>query len=297
MTIVIPTFRREAVLLRTLEQVLSLSPAEILVVDQTPDHEEETKCALAKLNDNLAIRWIRIDKPSIPRAMNIGLCEALSEIVLFLDDDIIPSCGLLDAHETAHSAHLDADAVVGQVLQPGESPSPEEAAFRFCSDSPRWISSAMAGNMSVKRSRALAAGGFDENFVGVAYQFETEFAQRLIRCGGRIYFEPRGSIRHLRAERGGTRSYGSHLRTMSPAHAVGAYYHMLVSEVPGRLLWGILQRFRASVTTRHHLLHPWWIPVTLVAEARGLVQALKLKIHGPHLLCSRIDNRPGVLTP
>ena len=296
MTIVIPTFGREAVLLQTLEHVLSLSPAEVLVVDQTPSHEEETVRALSEWDRKGALRWIRLEKPSIPHAMNIGLTEARSEIVLFLDDDIIPSPGLLTAHDEAHHARPDADAIIGQVLQPGKSPAPGEAAAIFCSDSPQWIDCAMAGNMSVKRERAVAAGGFDENFIGVAYQFETEFAQRVIRRGGRVYFEPRASIRHLRAERGGTRSYGSHLRTISPAHAVGDYYHMLISQrqdLPRR----IFRRLRSNALTRHHLLHPWWLPVTLVAELRGFAQALWLKRRGQRLLPPQAAPRPEAPVP
>ena len=293
MTIVIPTFGREEVLLETLERILALSPDEVLVVDQTPGHEEGTSRRLNEWHRCNAIRWIRFDEPSIPHAMNAGLREARNEIILFLDDDIIPCPALLAAHQEAHQAHPDADAVIGQVLQPGESPTSCDKPFRFCSDAPRWIDSAMAGNMSVKRSRAVAAGGFDENFIGVAYQFETEFAQRLIRCGGRVYFEPRASIRHLRADRGGTRAYGSHLRTISPAHAVGDYYHMLLSASPCSLSHGILRRLRSSVLTRHHLLHPWWIPVTLVAEIRGLSQAFRLKNQGPRLLCSSSSAQKG----
>ncbi len=287
MTIVIPTFRREEILIQTLDQVLDLRPDEVLVVDQTPHHEEGTDRALAEHDRNRTIRWIRLDKPSIPRAMNTGLLEARNETVLFLDDDIIPSPILLNAHEEAHRTHPDAGAVIGQVLQPGESPTQEEKDFRFSSSVPRWIDSAMAGNMSVKRGPAVAAGGFDENFIGVAYQFETEFARRLIRGGGRVFFEPRASIRHLRAERGGTRSYGTHLRTMSPAHAVGDYYHMLVSDGSKPPARAILHRLRSSVTTRHHLLHPWWIPMTLVAEIRGILQAIRLRKRGARLLGER----------
>ena len=151
--------------------------------------------------------------------------------------------------------------------------------------------------MSVKRGRAISAGGFDENFIGVAYQFESEFAQRLIRAGGRVFFEPRASIRHLRAERGGTRSYGSHLRTISPAHAVGDYYHILIAENPEPPSRRILHRLRSSVMTRHHLLHPWWIPVTFVAEIRGLAQAFRLKSRGSRLLRANGADQPETPTP
>ena len=57
--------------------------------------------------------------------------------------------------------------------------------------------------------------------IGFAYRFETEFARRLVTGGGKIRFEPDASIRHLKAERGGTRSAGGHMTSPSPLHGVG----------------------------------------------------------------------------
>jgi len=285
-SVVIPTYGREEVLLSTLERVISLGPPEILVIDQTPNHELPTELQLEEWCRAGKILLHRLPEPSIPHAMNQGLLTARSDVVLFLDDDVIPEAGLLEAHARAHRAHIEALAVVGQILQPGEDPVPlgPQEAFRFNSIQETWITKAMAGNMSVKRDRAILAGGFDENFLGAAYMFETEFAERLLRCGGRIFFEPSASIRHLRAPRGGTRSYGSHLRTLSPAHASGAYYHMFLTFGTVGATAPVLRRFFSSVATRHHLRHPWWIPATLIAELRGLLQGIFMFRKGPQLL-------------
>jgi len=35
------------------------------------------------------------------------------------------------------------------------------------------------------------------------------------------------------------------------------------------------------VATRHHLRRPWWIPLTLIAELRGMAWALALFLRGP----------------
>ena len=40
------------------------------------------------------------------------------------------------------------------------------------------------------------------------------------RAGHPIHYVPGALIHHLRAERGGTRSYGKHLTTVKPDHAV-----------------------------------------------------------------------------
>lgn len=282
-SVIIPTYRREKVLVETITHVMRLSPApgEIVVVDQTEEHDQETRGALSSWENEGRLRWIRLKNPSIPAAMNAGLLAARGEIVLFLDDDVIPCADLLDWHRRAHEQENPA-GVVGQVLQPGESPeSCGENEFKFCADRPAWIADAMAGNLSVRKTRAIEAGGFDENFRGAAYRFEKEFALRI--CGGRraIFFEPRASIRHLRSPSGGTRSGGGHLNSVRPDHSVGGYYFELVA---GDGIAGIHRRLFRSVLTRHHLRRPWWIPVTLVAELAGLAWALRLWLTGPKLL-------------
>src|SRR4029078_2122533 len=94
----------------------------------------------------------------------------------------------------------------------------------------------MGGNFSIERNRALNLGGFDENFVHVAYRFEAEFAARAIAAGEKIWFEPDASIRHIKASTGGPRSYGEHLTTIKPSHSVGEYYYLMRSKaLPGRV--------------------------------------------------------------
>src|SRR3954454_4430075 len=92
LTIAIPTYGREQVLIETIEYLLRLDPAaaEILVLDQTADHTEQTAASLTAWNDAGQIRWFHLSEPSIPGAMNQGLLEARQDIVLFLDDDIVP---------------------------------------------------------------------------------------------------------------------------------------------------------------------------------------------------------------
>lgn len=278
----IPTYRRDEVLLATIDELLGLSPqaVEILVLDQTKRHEVDTEKRLSELAESGAIRWLRLEHPSIPQAMNRGLLEASQDIVLFVDDDIRPELGLLSAHIAAHHKHPNV-LVAGRVIQPwqeGVDFSMEES-FHFATLQPAWIDEFMGGNFSVNRTKALTLGGFDENFIRVAYRFEAEFAERFRRAGGRIFFEPTACLHHLKADGGGTRTFGSHLTTLKPDHAVGAYYYLLQTNKEG--ICGIFKRLVSSVATRHHLKRPWWIPVTLIAELSGFVLAVFLKLRGP----------------
>lgn len=311
-SIVIPTYQREKVLLDTIRYLLELAepPSEILIVDQTeetsPDVLEFFQTLEKKVPDigKTAVRRIQLPEPSIPHAMNVGLQEAKEEIVLFLDDDIIPDKQLVSNHWKTHKEFPDAAAVVGQVLQPEEnfeilkaenletetsafqsSPLRCDLSFRFNSSEPAWVTNVMAGNLSVKKEAALRAGGFDENFIPpVSFRFETEFAKRLVAAGGRIRFEPGASIRHLRAGQGGVRSRGSHLTSASPVHGVGDYYYALLhGNGLSRFTYMAIRPLR-QVRTKFHLAHPWYIPVKLIGELRAIALAFRLSRKRPQLL-------------
>jgi GT2 family glycosyltransferase len=270
-TVAIPTYNRGAILAETIEHVRALQPAEILVVDQTKDAQS--------LPD---VRLIRLPEPSIPHAMNVALEQASNEIVLFLDDDVIPSADLLREHLAAHADDR-VWAVAGQVLQPGQEPTHvderprttiPDLAFPFHSDTPCTVENVMAGNLSVKRTFVLSIGGFDENFFGVAYRFETDFARRIVAAGGTIRFAPKASIRHLQIPTGGVRAYGDHRRSASPAHSIGDYYFGRL-HAPSFARYAA-SRLRSNVLTRYHLTHPWFIPAKLVGELRGLLGSVRL---------------------
>ncbi len=290
LSIVIPTYRRERVLVESLDYLLDLPrPAdEIVVVDQTEQHEPDTEARLEALHAQQKIRWIRQQPPSITAAMNRGLREATGDIVLFLDDDIAPERDLVAAHRHAHGEHTDV-VIAGRVIQPWEEgvDFSRHTEFCFAGLRPAWIPDFMGGNFSVRRHEALRLGGFDENFVRVAYRFEAEFAHRLRANGGRIRFEPGACLHHLRVTAGGTRSYGEHLTTIKPDHAVGAYYFALRTKSGWSRLRDFVQRPLRAIATRHHLRRPWWIPVTLIAEVRGMRWALRLHRNGPRLMESQ----------
>lgn len=286
LTIAIPTYERGAVLCDTIELLLALEPpaSEIVIVDQTPVHPPEVAARLAAWDRAHAIQIVRLEAPSIPHAMNVALRTAMHAHVLFLDDDIIPAPNLVAAHAAA-LAEQGVWAVVGQVLQPGESPAHFDDAelrrgpvrdleFRFRHDAPCDVQNVMAGNLAVDRERALSIGGFDERYTAVAYRFETDFALRLTAAGGRIRYEPTASIRHLKAPGGGVRMWGDHRTSTSPAHSLGDYYFAR-RHVPD--FWRyVARRLKNNVATRFHLRHPWTIPGKLIGEFRGLVGALRL---------------------
>jgi GT2 family glycosyltransferase len=284
-TIAIPTYNRGPILVETIGKLLALEPraAEILVVDQTKEHAPEIAAQLERWSQAGDIRWIRLTQPSVPGAMNEALRAARTPIVLFVDDDIVPSANLAIEHERAYAGG--AWAVVGQVLQPGERVQHVDDArlhagvlrdldFRFNHDEPAEIENAIGCNLSVDRQRALSVGGFDENFLAAAYRFETDFARRVVAAGGRVRFEPRASIHHLHVPTGGIRAHGDHRTTANPSHSAGDYYFAM-RHVPAFRRY-VLRRIRQNVFTRFTLTRPWLIPLKVFAEVRGYLLARRL---------------------
>lgn len=311
LSLVIVTYNRDVVLVETIKALQPLRaqldvPSELLIIDQTALHETATEVALQTWQRDQQIRWIRLPVAHLTKAMNIGLLEARGDVVLFVDDDIIPLPELLGEHLGAHQAYAEAWAVVGQVLQPGQKPLAllgrplstflwRDLDFPFNSTLPAWIENAIACNLSVKRRKALAIGGFDEAFPPpVAARFESEFAKRLVKAGGRIRFAPAASLHHLAVGSGGTRSKGSHLTSGSPRYGVGDVYFALRCGRGWERIWYVLRKPFREVRTRFHLRHPWWIPVKFFGELRAILLACRLASAPPLLLDPVCSDRPSV---
>jgi glycosyltransferase involved in cell wall biosynthesis len=281
-TIAIPTYCREHVLLETIHHIMSLNvpSSEILVLDQSASHLPQVQSELSRLHVAGQIRLIKLNQPSIPRAMNCGLVEARHDLVLFVDDDIIPEATLIRAHLGAH-ARRKGQIVAGRVIQPWQEgiDLSRDRSFHFAS--PREIDDFIGANFSLDRHEAIALGGFDENFVKVAYRFEAEFLYRWRAAGYHIIFEPEACLHHLKASRGGTRAFGNHLTTIRPDHSVGAYYFFLRTCCGSLTLKSIVKRLFGAIATKYHLKRPWRMPPTLISEIRGLIWACCLAWTGP----------------
>jgi glycosyltransferase involved in cell wall biosynthesis len=91
-SIVIPTKDREKDLNECVDSVLiqTLNPDEVLVIDDG-NLSERFKTALQnKLTQkNIGFRYFKKQKPGLSESKNWGAKEAKSEIVLFLDDDVV----------------------------------------------------------------------------------------------------------------------------------------------------------------------------------------------------------------
>lgn len=219
LSVIIPTLGREQVVIDTIQGLLSQSrpPDEILIVDQNDPAMPELERFLPTVP---IVRHIRSEVKGVVFNMNIGLAQARGDVVLFVDDDIVPDSRLVEAHLEVYAddPNREIAGVAGRVEQPAGDLLPEEipetgqyhrwsgaVVAHFNSRRREDVMIAPGGNMSFRRDRLIAAGGFDLGFDGNSYFFEPDVCLRVIAPGHRLVFEPKADVKHLAAPSGGAR--------------------------------------------------------------------------------------------
>jgi glycosyltransferase involved in cell wall biosynthesis len=209
LTVVIPTYNRVDRLDRVLSalavQTIS-APFEVVVVsDGSTDGTDEYLASDTPPIDVVVVSQTNAG-PAVAR--NRGIEMANGELIVFIDDDLVPSPWMLAEHLAAHESFGDDIVVIGPMLDPVDhqfSPwtSWEQRMLRKQYDAmERGDYSATArqfytGNASVRREHLLTAGCFDPRFRRME---DLELAYRLDDIGLRWEFVPAASGWHY-AER------------------------------------------------------------------------------------------------
>jgi len=279
-SIIIPTYKREKLLIDTIEGLVGLlhERDEIVVVDQTPDHEPDVLRSLESLSAPGRIRWIRKATPNQGEAMNVGALVARGDLVIFLDDDIIPLPTLIEGHREALMRDDPPSASCGQVLQPWHDVPISEVrdlgmGFDAAYDRECEIMSLMAGNYAMRRETYLAIGGMDENFRGWNYRNDAEMAYRILaRTGKKVRFIPEATLRHLLAG-GGNRAFGAKDTWGNIGSSIGDYYFALKWLRGTERLGHIARRLVRAPLNRNTVKKPWLIVSLALREVVALFRA------------------------
>lgn len=218
LSIIIPTYNRVnslARVIRALErQIDQQDDTEVIVV---PDGcSDGTEDYLRSLTTHLRIISCTQPNQGVAAARNNGLQRATGDLVLFLDDDVVPTPQLIREHLRVHSEQTGDLVVLGPMLSPDDFPlSPwvrwEQAMLIKQYDAMRagifepTARQFYTGNTSLARKHLIASGGFDENFRRAE---DVELAYRLEQRGLKFVFNPEAIGFHY-AER----SFGSWLDT------------------------------------------------------------------------------------
>jgi GT2 family glycosyltransferase len=285
----IPTYNREEVLVQTLKSVLSLDPfpLEVLVIDQTEEHEATTKEFLAKIERAGQIRLIRQQPPSLTAARNRAIAETRCEVIIFIDDDVELPTDFVARHMKNYSNDKTA-AVAGRVEQesqpryphppPGGKWSPlfDYKYFSvFSSQRVEGVASFMGCNHSVRTDILRQLGGYDTHYIGSAFREDTDMAVRIWKSGGQIVFDPEARLRHLAAPSGGCRINLS--RKANPEWWVpfNRHYFAFRHLFPKWEFWKLIffRDFRETVLRKANLLRPWRIPRAVFSYGYAVVRA------------------------
>ncbi|OYW70219.1 MAG: hypothetical protein B7Z37_31365, partial [Verrucomicrobia bacterium 12-59-8] len=287
-SIVICTLNREEVLCATLRRVTALvqcrDDAELIVVDQTQKHSEATERCLEELADIMQLH--RVVFASLTCARNYGVRQACGEIILFLDDDVEPSPNLIDEHLVCYS-DPGVWGVGGCTLLPGgrklsrSGLSQRELVDldsgrtnRFDLDWPRQTTWAPGCNMSFRREKLFAVGGFDEAFYGMAIGEEAELCHRVLGAGGKIRYAPDAQLVHLVNPSGGCRDARAEGERIAQLLDNGIYYHTRVGDSFCKTVMLMTRQCRVIIFNRASLCEGTW-PVKLLACWRGVSRALR----------------------
>jgi glycosyltransferase involved in cell wall biosynthesis len=214
-SVILPTYNRAETLRKTLrayaEQRGDHQMLEIIVVDDgskdhTSDVVEESRQSSAT-----PIRYFRQENRGQAAARNLGIREARGELILFGDDDIIPSASMVAEHVGAHQRHPAANiGILGLVSWAAElHPTPfmiwcglYGPQFEFGLLQPGgevdcWH--AYFCNTSVKSEFIRQNGTFNEVFREYGWE-DFELSYRVYQRGLRVLYRPEALGYHYKYE-------------------------------------------------------------------------------------------------
>jgi GT2 family glycosyltransferase len=237
-SIIIPTYNRSQMLCKTLANIISFEHQyyELIMVDQTKEHDPQTKRYLDILISEKKIKYIHVDYPNLPNARNIGIKESSGDIVLFFDDDVEINNDTIPAHVSGFSKQ-NVGCVTGKVTIKNTDKRGnkvleknviikniiksilflflrKKAAYvgylgilsNFTGKKILYSETSIGCNMSFRKDLFNICGLFDVKFSGNAVREDTDFSVRLRRYGYKILYIPNASVIHYMNNTGGTRA-------------------------------------------------------------------------------------------
>jgi GT2 family glycosyltransferase len=192
-SIIIPTYNRlprlKHVLAGLEKQQLPLDTFEVIVISD--GSTDDTNLFLQTISTSLYLRPLLQTNAGVAAARNRGIQAATGELVLFLDDDVVPAPDLLQKHIDAHIQQGPNTVVLGPMLTPADfhmqpwveweqrmlyKQYEDMAAGKYAPTARQFFT----GNTSLERHHLLELGGFNTLFRRAE---DVELAYRLDRAG------------------------------------------------------------------------------------------------------------------
>ena len=169
------------------------APFEVVLVDDSPDGMELSPVIPA----GLPLRVVSTGGRGAAAARNAGSQAAQGDLLLFLDDDLVPRAGLIERHLARHRDEGPDAVVIGySPPRPSRSTLAAQAASIWWEDhfrakremaAPTFVEM-LSGNMSMRRELFDRLGGFDESF-GRFRREDWELGVRALEGGARLAYE------------------------------------------------------------------------------------------------------------
>jgi len=207
-SVVIPSYNRSESVVRLVRALAternSAITTEIIVVldGSTDDSEQRLRTVTKSEVPNLIVH--RQENRGRAAARNAGIAASTGDVLLFLDDDVLPTGPIIRQHL---EALRNADAVLGRIKHGGSSDEPRymtdlstefhESRHTRLQKSTASIDATevFAGNLSVKRSWLELVGEFDEEFSGYGCE-DWDLGERLLAAGATFAYSPEAEVVH-----------------------------------------------------------------------------------------------------
>jgi glycosyltransferase involved in cell wall biosynthesis len=284
-SVVMPTFNRLPTLRRALrglaEQEELEQPFEVVVVSD--GSTDGTDRFLTSGDVPLPVLALFQENAGPAAARNRGVDAASGDLVLFLDDDVVPTPGLVAAHVRDHPPDDDVVVIGPMNTPPDHDISPwiqweQNMLAKQYDAMDRGVYGATArqfytGNASVARRHVIAAGGFDPSFRRAE---DVELAYRLADRGLRFEFDHDAVVLHYAARsfsawRRAAADYGHNDVIFARDHGRAWLLESICGEFAGRN--ALIRSLTRVCLPRPRLGAATTSALSLVAKAAGRVGA------------------------
>ena len=221
-SVIIPTLDREPITLETLKLLKEEidDSSECIIVDQSDTPSILLEDFKSEINN---YKYIHITEKGLPNARNVGIENSEGEIIIFIDDDVIPKKGFVKNHLENYK-DSDIIAVGGKVIENsdifntggkslgGKINNYGKNIRNFASNEYGETEWGAGCNFSFKRNLLANNIKFDTSYAGTSVFEEADFFEQLSRIGGKIVYDPKSELTHLRAKIGGCRQLDRNIR-------------------------------------------------------------------------------------